>query len=46
MGFAISNWQMNHPKHEIEWIADEEGWDEVIAIINTATKVIESVISR
>ena len=46
MGFAISNWQMNHPKHEIEWAADEEGWDEVIAIINTATKVIESVISR
>ena len=46
MGFAISNWQMNHPKHEIEWVADEEGWDEVIAIINSGTKVIESVTSR
>ena len=45
MGFAISNWQMNHPKHEIEWVADEEGWDEVIAIINSGTKIIESVTS-
>jgi hypothetical protein len=46
MGFAVSNWQMNHPKHEIEWMADEEGWDEVISIINSGTKAIESVTSR
>jgi hypothetical protein len=45
-GFAISNWQINHPKHEIEWTADEEGWDEVIAMINSGTAAIESVISR
>ena len=44
--FALSNWQMNHPKHEIEWVADEEGWDEVIAMINSGTKVIEEVKSR
>ena len=45
-GFALSNWQMNHPKHEIEWMADEEGWDEVISMINSGTEVIESVTSR
>jgi hypothetical protein len=37
---------MNHPKHEIEWMADEEGWDEVISMINSGTKAIESVTSR
>ena len=45
-GFAISNWQINHPKHEIEWMADQKGWDEVIAMINSGTEAIESVISR
>ena len=45
-GFALSNWQMNHPKHEVEWEADEEGWDEVISMINSGTKIIESVTSR
>ena len=46
MGFAISNWQMKNEKHEIEWTADDEGWDEVIKMINSGTSVIESVISR
>jgi hypothetical protein len=45
-GFSLSNWQMKHEKHEIEWTADEEGWDEVIAMINSGTEAIESVISR
>jgi hypothetical protein len=45
-GFSISNWQMKHEKHEIEWTADEEGWDKVIKMINSGTEVIESVISR
>ena len=45
-GFALSNWQMKHPIHEIEWMADEEGWDEVIKMINSGTSVIESVTSR
>jgi hypothetical protein len=45
-GFSISNWQMKHEKHEIEWTADEEGWDEVIKMINSGTSVIESVVSR
>jgi hypothetical protein len=30
-GFSLSNWQMKNEKHEIEWTADEEGWDEVIS---------------
>jgi hypothetical protein len=45
-GFSLSNWQMKNEKHEIEWAADEEGWDEVIAMINSGTAAIESVISR
>jgi len=45
-GFAVSNWQMKYGKHEIEWTADHEGWDEVIRMINSGTAVIESVISR
>jgi hypothetical protein len=46
MGFAVSNWQIKHTKHEIEWTADEEGWDVVIKMINSGTEAIESVISR
>jgi len=46
MGFALSNWQMNHVQHEIEWASDEEGWDKVVEMINSGTAVIESVISR
>jgi hypothetical protein len=45
-GFALSNWQMKHPKHEIEWEADENMWGGVIAMINSGTEAIESVISR
>jgi hypothetical protein len=45
-GFAVSNWQMKNEKHEIEWTADEERWDEVIKMINTGTSQIESVMSR
>jgi hypothetical protein len=37
---------MKNEKHEIEWAADEEGWDEVIRMINSGTAAIESVISR
>ncbi len=46
MGFSISNWQMKHPKHEIEWEADANEWGGVIAMINSGTKAIESVTSR
>jgi hypothetical protein len=46
MGYAVSNWQMKYPIHEIEWKADEENWNEVIKMINTGTSRIESVISR
>jgi hypothetical protein len=46
MGYAVSNWQMKSPIHEIEWKADEENWNEVIKMINTGTSRIESVISR
>jgi hypothetical protein len=46
MGFAISNWQMSYEKHEIEWEADENMWGGVIAMINSGTEAIESVVSR
>jgi hypothetical protein len=46
MGYAVSNWQMKHPKHEIEWEADANEWGGVIAMINSGTEAIESVISR
>ena len=46
MGFSISNWQMKYTKWEIEWEADANEWDGVIAMINSGTKVIESVTSR
>jgi hypothetical protein len=46
MGYAVSNWQMKHPKHEIEWEADENNWGGVIAMINSGTEVIEEVKSR
>tara|TARA_R110000803_G_C11919609_1_gene314179 strand:+ start:702 stop:998 length:297 start_codon:yes stop_codon:yes gene_type:complete len=46
VGFAISNWQMKHQKHEIEWEADENEWGGVMAMINSGTEAISSVISR
>ena len=46
MGYAVSNWQMKQPKHEIEWKADENEWGGIIAMINSGTSVIESVTSR
>ena len=45
-GFALSNQQMKHAKHEIEWEADENMWSGVIAMINSGTEAIESVVSR
>jgi hypothetical protein len=46
MGLHTNNWQMKHQKHEIEWEADENMWGGVIAMINSGTEAIESVISR
>jgi hypothetical protein len=45
-GFDLSNWQMKHEKHEIEWEADENMWGGVIEMINSGTEAIESVTSR
>ena len=46
MGFAISNWQMKSPTHDIEWAADDADWDKVIEMINSGTSVVEKVKSR
>ena len=45
-GFALSNWQMKHKSHDIEWIADEGKWNQVFRMINTGTEKIESLKSR
>lgn len=45
-GFSLSNWQIKHPIHDIEWKADEEKWSDVIDMINTGTEVISEVKSR
>ena len=45
-GYSLSNWQFKHQVHEIEWEADENMWGGVIAMVNSGTSVIESVISR
>lgn len=44
--FALSNWQMSHPKHDIEWAADEGKWKKVFEMINSGTEVISEVKSR
>ena len=44
--FALSNWQMKHPIHDIEWEADENEWGGVIAMINSGTEAISEVKSR
>ena len=33
-------------KYQIEWEADENMWGGVIAMINSGTSVVESVVSR
>lgn len=45
-GSSLSNWQMKHPIHEIEWEADAGEWGGVVAMINSGTEAIEEVKSR
>jgi hypothetical protein len=45
-GYSLSNFQFKHEKFEIEWEADLQNWGGVIAMINSGTSVIESIISR
>jgi hypothetical protein len=45
-GHSLSNWQMKHKPHDIEWIADEGKWNQVFRMINSGTEKIESLKSR
>ena len=45
-GFALSNWQMKHPTHDVEWVADEGNWTQVIEMLNTGTSKVCDVKSR
>ena len=42
-GQAYSNFQTDHGKDDIEWIADEGDWEQVFDMINTGTSIIESI---
>jgi len=42
-GFAYSNFQIDHGRDDIEWVADEGSWNEVFSMINTGTSKIESI---
>ena len=44
--FSLSNFQMRHPKHDIEWEADAGNWFDVFAMINSGTSAISEVKSR
>jgi len=41
--FAYGNFQIEHGRDDIEWIADEGNWNEVFSMINTGTSKIESI---
>lgn len=45
-GFSLSNWQLEHEIHDIEWEADSNMWGGVIAMINSGTSIISEVKSR
>lgn len=45
-GFSLSNWQMEHPVHDIEWAADEGNWESVFEMINSGTSAISEIKSR
>ena len=40
---AYSNFQIEHGKDDIEWVADESNWEGVFDMINTGTSKIESI---
>ena len=40
---AYSNFQIEHGKDDIEWIADEGKWEKVFDMINTGTSLIEEI---
>jgi hypothetical protein len=44
--FALSNWQMKYPQHEIEWEADAGNWDTVFDMINSGVERIAEIKSR
>lgn len=46
VAFALSNWQMKYPKHEIEWEADAGNWNKVFEMINSGVELIAEVKSR
>ncbi len=45
-GYAYSNFQCKHLKDDIEWVADEGNWTQVITMINSGVKRVTSIKSR
>ncbi len=46
MQFSLNNWQLKHPRHEIEWAADEGQWGRVFEMLNSGVEAVSDVISR
>lgn len=44
--YAFSNLQLKEPAHALEWLADDEKWEDVVRIINTGVQVVASVQAR
>ena len=44
--FSLSNWQMEYPKHDIEWEADAGNWNNVFKMINSGVEAISEIKSR
>lgn len=45
-GNSLENWQMKHPRHDIEWEADDNNWESVVNMINTGVCKINTVKHR
>lgn len=45
-GHSFSNFGIEFRKDQIEWIADDQDWDRVFAMINSGTCAINNVKSR
>ena len=45
-GQAYGNFQIKYLKDDIEWMADDGDWEEVVNMINTGLKTITGIKSR
>ena len=46
IAMAYSNYQLKVTKTDLEWLADDNEWDEIVSEINSGVQVVESLKSR